>query len=141
MSSIGTTFPIRVIPLPRTKRPLPLMRILPLNRVDKRHARVASDAKLSIEKRRGQERIVNDFHYFARADAHAIGIGGGGSTGGIHSLSPVVAFADAVRVRPSSPCDRTTKGVPSLITNSNLEPADKVPASFMPPRAAGPGRE
>jgi hypothetical protein len=94
---------------------------------------------LSIEKRRGQVRIVNDFHYFARADAHAIGIGGGGSTGGIHSLSPVVAFADAVRVRPSSPCDRTIKGVPSLITNSNLEPADKVPASFMPPRAAGPG--
>jgi hypothetical protein len=80
-------------------------------------------------------RIFNDFYYFAHADANCVGISG--STGGIHSLFPVVAFAD-IRARPSSPCDRTTKGFPSLII-SNLEPADKVPALPAPPFAAATG--
>jgi hypothetical protein len=86
---------------------------------------------LSIEKRRGQARIFNDFHYFVRADAHASGISGGRSTGVIHSLSLAAAFADTICVRPSSPCVRTV-----LITNSNLNVPTKVPALPAPPFAA-----
>jgi hypothetical protein len=106
------------------------------NRSDNRDhlTRSASDAKLSIEKRPEQVWIFNDFHYFARVDAYCVGISG--STGGIHSLFPVVAFAGTIRARPSSPCDRTTKRAPSLIINSNLQPADTVPALPAPPFAA-----
>jgi hypothetical protein len=55
--------------------------------------------------------------------------------GSCRGFALLMMVADKICVRLSS-CERTAEGVPVPITNSNVQPADKIPALPAPPFAA-----